>query len=151
MSKASKTNDSNDSNIIFRTQYGPKLKVIKQTGADSRTKQSFKQECDINTIMARYRSTGVLPDMALAAQGRFLDVTGFDYQDAMNTVATAQSLFQELPAEIRHRFKNDPGEFLAFTSDASNREEMARMGLLNPRATQEATKKPEPAEDPPKA
>lgn len=141
MSKASNKNDSNDKyTTIFRTQYGEKLRVRLGCGSDSRTKQSFKAECDINTIMARYRATGVLPDMALAAQGRFLDVTNFDYQDAMNTVAGAQSLFNELPAEMRHRFKNDPGEFLAFTSDEKNREEMAQMGLLSPQAVESMRK-----------
>jgi len=137
MSKVSNKNDSNDQyTTIFRTQYGSKLKVRLSPADDGRTKQSFKAECDINTIMARYRATGVLPDMALAAQGRFLDVTNFDYQEAMNTVATAQSVFNELPSELRARFKNDPAEFLDFTSNDNNRQEMAEMGLLSPQAVE---------------
>lgn len=129
--KAETNNDSND--IIprlFIRQYGPKVKVRIFFSKQGRTKQSFKDECDINTIMARYQQTGQLPDLLTKNNGQYLDVTGYDYQEAMQLVAGAHSLFAELPSHVRLRFENDPSQFLAFTSDPKNREEMARLGLL---------------------
>lgn len=93
------------------------------------TKQCFKDECDINTIMARYQSTGELPDLAQVAP-QYLDATGMDFQDMQNKLVEAQSLFDALPSKIRSRFANDPGEFLAFVSDPSNHSELQSMGLL---------------------
>lgn len=94
------------------------------------TKQSFKDECDINTIMSRYQSTGELPDLALVAP-QYLDATGMDFQVMQNKLVEAQNLFDALPSAVRNRFANDPGEFLAFVSDISNRDELKKMGLLN--------------------
>jgi len=93
------------------------------------TKQSFKDECDINVLMGRYLQTGQIPNINERAP-QYLDVTGIDYQEAMQLVAGAQTLFNELPSAVRTRFDNDPAQFLAFTSDGDNYEEMAEMGLL---------------------
>ncbi|WNK14053.1 MAG: internal scaffolding protein [Microvirus sp.] len=97
------------------------------------TKQEFKNECDINILMAQYMATGQLPNINERAP-QYLDVTGIEYQDSMNFIAGAQTLFNELPSQIRSRFENDPGKFLDFTSNPNNREEMAQMGLLKPKS-----------------
>lgn len=97
------------------------------------TKQSFAAECDINTIMSRYQSTGEMPVINQVAP-QYLDLDQSDFQSAMEVVAGAQSLFADLPSAIRTRFHNDPGEFLAFTSDPSNRAEMHALGMLRPEA-----------------
>jgi len=128
------SNQSSPSTQRFISAYSPKLKVQISFTGEGRTKQSFRSECDINTIMARYQRTGVLPDMLNKSPGQYLDVTGIDYQEAMQTVATANSLFEELPSKIRSRFENDPQQFLEFTSNENNRQEMATMGLLKPEA-----------------
>lgn len=94
------------------------------------TKQSFAQECDINTLMARYMSTGEIPNLNEAAP-QYLDATGFDFHVMQNQLVEAQSLFDALPSKIRSRFGNDPGQFLDFVGDPDNRSEMAAMGLLN--------------------
>jgi len=97
----------------------------------SLTKQSFKDECDINRIMARYQATGLLPNVnELPAQ--YLDVTGLDFQDHQNYIAGANSMFYELPSAIRAKFSNSPGEFLDFCSQEKNRPELAQLGLLRP-------------------
>jgi len=96
------------------------------------TKQSFKDECDINVIMSRYLSTGELPDLSLISP-QYLDVSsGFDFQSMQDQVIEAQSLFDALPSKIRSRFENDPGQFLAFVSDPQNTNELRSMGLLKP-------------------
>lgn len=93
------------------------------------TDQSFKEECDINTIMARYQSTGEIP-LLNDQQGQWLDVTGMDFQRHMDFIIDAQNLFDQLPSSIRDRFGNDPAAFLDFTSNDDNAVEIAKMGLL---------------------
>jgi len=99
------------------------------------TKQSFKDECDINTIMARYQSTGEIPVINERAP-QYLDVSsGFDFASMQAQIVQAQSLFNDLPSTLRNRFSNDPGAFLAYCQDESNHEEMRKLGLLKEKAT----------------
>lgn len=120
----------------FVTAYSPKLQVsIEFPESSPYTDQSFREECDINTIMARYQSTGELPQIN-ASHPQYLDVTEMDFTDHMNAINEARNLFDALPSKIRDRFANNPAEFLEFTADPQNRPELARMGLLTPEATQ---------------
>ena len=85
------------------------------------TKQSFKDECDINRIMARYQLTGILPtgDPRVPQFGDFTNVP--DYQEALNIVYSAEDQFMELPATLRKFFNNDPGFMLAYMQDPANK------------------------------
>lgn len=96
------------------------------------TKQSFKDEADINNVMKRFEQTGQLPDMIKREPkyGDFIDVPSF--QEAQEIIIHTQEQFAALPAAVRDRFANDPEKFLEFVSDASNADEMARMGLMTP-------------------
>lgn len=105
------------------------------------TKQSFKEECDINTIMARYQSTGEMPNLDVRAP-QYLDVFGMDFQAMQNQVLEAQALFMELPSKLRTRFGNDPGQFLEYVADPQNHAEMRELGLLN-RQVSPAVEKPQ--------
>lgn len=119
----------------FRSAYGPKLKTpITFPKNSSWTKQEFKAESDINTIMAQYQRTGELPKLNEVAP-QYLDVTGMDFHTHMQQIREAQELFDQLPSSLRNRFQNDPGAFIDFTSDENNRPELARMGLLSTEAT----------------
>jgi len=99
--------------------------------AQGKTKQSFKDECDINNIMARYRRTGLL-EFVQANQARYMDCTGYDYQAAQQTIAQANGLFQAMPAALRAQFDNDPAKFLTFCEDERNLPRLEEMGLLRP-------------------
>lgn len=95
----------------------------------SLTKQSFRDECDINTILKRFNVTGQLPVGSVQPQyGDFSGVT--DYQSALNAVMAAQDSFLALPAKLRARFDNDPALFVEFASDEANKDEMKALGLL---------------------
>jgi len=115
----------------FITAYGPKSRFRLNFNDPSRTRQSFKDECNINIIMSRYMKTGVL-DFVNKHQGQYGDITGLEYQTAMQQIASAQSLFQELPSNIRSRFDNDPREFLEFVHDPDNASEMHELALMRP-------------------
>jgi len=96
------------------------------------TKQSMKAEADINNIMAKYIRTGLL-EFTNQNQARYDDFSGFDFMNAMNTVAKANEMFMGLPASMRKRFNNEPGELLAFVNDPRNYDEGVRLGILNAR------------------
>lgn len=96
-----------------------------------RAKQSMRDECDINRIMAKYQKTGVIAHVNKHS-GVYADVQPIEYQEAMNTLIAADRMFAELPATARKRFHNDPVEFLTFVQDPQNIEEMRKLGLAKP-------------------
>jgi len=98
----------------------------------SMTKQSFRDECDINTIMSRYERTGVMPESRGDAP-QFGDyISEYSFQESMNAVIYAQQQFADLPARVRDRFGNDPANMLRFLEDDKNREEAIKLGLVQP-------------------
>ncbi len=95
----------------------------------TRTKQSEAKATNINTIVAQYDRTGILPSDGREAL--FADVSDApDYRTALDLIQKADELFMDIPAAVRARFENDPAIFLDFTSDPANRDEMVEMGLL---------------------
>lgn len=97
--------------------------------------QNAKDECDINTIVRRFGLTGELPNnVRMPKYGDFTNVT--TYHEAMNAVIAANESFMQLPADIRSRFNNDPGAFVDFCSDESNRGEAEKLGLVQPKAVE---------------
>lgn len=101
----------------------------------SMTQQHFKDECDINNIIARYEATGLLTD-PLQSSGRMYEFGDYsavqDYQDSLNCVIAAREMFDSLPSKIRERFNYDPARLLQFLGDDSNRDEAIRLGLVDP-------------------
>lgn len=137
MSKSSQSN----SGSAMRARRVPRLPF--NTTGPSKTKQSMAPECDINNIMRRFEKTGILEHVSRHA-GRYGDFTGApaSYHEALNQVVDAQTMFLALPAKVRARFSNDPGEFLAFVSDPANVDELIRLGLANPRPADPAQPAP---------
>jgi len=112
----------------FVSAYGPKNRVGITFPPEGGAKQSFKAECDINTIMARYAQTGILEHVS-EAPGRYMDCIGADYQAAANFIASANSSFYGLPAKIRDRFDNNPALFLDAMDDPRFAQEAVELGL----------------------
>jgi len=108
----------------------------------SLTQQHFKDECDINNILRQFNVTGLLPEAPLSP--RYGDFTGIsDYQTALNQVIAAEDEFMSLPANIRARFNNDPGQLIDFMENNENRNEAIKLGLVK-----EAVDLPQVVEDP---
>lgn len=100
------------------------------TCGPGRTKQSFREASDINTIVARYRKTGLIENLS-RAQPYYADVSGIgSYHENLLKVQAAQDSFALLPSDVRGRFNNDPGQLLEFLSDESNRDEAISLGIL---------------------
>lgn len=100
----------------------------------SMTQQHFRNECDINFLYKKYRSTGVLgdPARALLAQKSFADVSQVpDLMEIHQKIIDAGHAFDRLKPEIRERFKGSIPNFLNFLQDPKNREEAIELGLIS--------------------
>lgn len=118
-----------DTNSQIHHKFTKKPRVSIEFASEGMTKQSFKDECDVNRIVARFQATGELPNLNNIPP-QYLDCTTMDFQVHQNFIAEAHTMFHELPAKIRDRFENDPAEFFDFCSQDKNRPELAEMGLL---------------------
>lgn len=114
--------------LTIRKPYrdGPKVRVSIDP-EEGRTKQSFKDDCDINFIVKKYVKSGQMP--YIRENGVYADHTATDLFESMQIVAKSKTMFEELPAAIRNRFENDPVKFLEFTEDPTNQDEMIDLGL----------------------
>lgn len=114
-----------------------------------KTKQSFKEQCDINRIMARAKKKGSLTHIN-ARPGFYGDVSGVvDYRSALEMVRNMDSMFRKLPAKVRSRFDNDVGTMLEFLRDPGNREEAIKLGLVEKPVKEASVPPGEGAEKPP--
>lgn len=97
---------------------GPFHRKLVQTQNDepSMTQQSFKEQCDVNNIMAKYQKTGVI-DHINVYEGHYGDVDGTTFTEAMQTVANAQTMFMDLPSRAREAFDHDPAKFLDYVNN----------------------------------
>ena len=124
---------------------GKRGRVYAKITGPSRTKQSFKDECDINHIMASYVKTGVIAHLN-EHKPNYGFAPAITYKEALDTVHEATQMFADLPSALRTKFKNDPGEFLAFVENTDNRSELALMGLLSEEATATEAAKAKPSD-----
>lgn len=121
--------------MFLRTPFNYDTNVVSdETGLKcedpSLTVQSMAADADINNIVKRFGVTGTLPQsLVLPTYADYGDI--LDYHTAMNAIRKADEAFMELPADIRSRFDNDAGKFVAFCSDRGNLDELRSMGLAN--------------------
>lgn len=112
---------------------------------DSFTVQSQAADADINTIVKRFGITGELPQgLRPPTFEDFSEVV--DFHTAQQAIVEAREAFMQMPADVRARFHNDPGEFVQFCSDEANLPEMRKLGLAVPEV--EADDEPEAPEVP---
>ncbi|QCQ85075.1 internal scaffolding protein [Blackfly microvirus SF02] len=111
---------------------GVDCRVDPDTGEEltTMTKQSFKDDCDINNIMRKYERTGVLDHTAMSVPQYGEYMGSMSYQDSLNAILYAQDQFAALPADLRARFGNDPAELLSFMEDSANLDEAVKLGLV---------------------
>lgn len=136
--------------IKFKTRFDrpDQVSMPMTEGLPSKTKQSFKDELDINTIIKKAQIKGQFPEM-LAKNPQFGDFSNApDYQQALNIVILAERQFEALNSEVRDRFQNDPAQFLEFVHNPENKNEMVRLGLATERIVE--PKPQEPTTTPPK-
>ena len=120
---------------LIRSAYGPKAPVhATAPGPDEPgAKQSFKKECDINQIMAKYQKTGLINHFN-ERKPHYGFAPALEFKNALELISAADEQFSALPSSARKKFSNDPAEFLKFCENPDNRSEMALLGLLDPDA-----------------
>ncbi len=110
-----------------------RVAVKKHCSVPKMTKQSFKQECDINYIVNHWMKHGELLHTGSRVPPRYGDFSNAtDYQTAVNQVSEAKRQFDLLPAKIRERFDNQPWKLLDFLADPANHDEGVDLGLFEP-------------------
>lgn len=128
----------------------------------SLAQQSQEEEANINTIVKRFGVTGQLPQIPMPPTiDDFTEV--FDFQSSMNLVLQAKRSFEQLPAEVRTMFQNDPHRFVNYVDaavEANDLDQLRRWGLavplpegqgvVPPATPPTAPEAPKPAAEPPK-
>lgn len=116
----------------FFTKFNPpEGRTVDQTGQESRTRQSEKDNCDINKIMERFNRTGRLPTMQ-SLPPNYGDARVVDYQTAQEIIKDAKTRFNALPAETRKHFGNDPQIYLQALQNATDADvdDFLKLGIL---------------------
>jgi len=90
---------------------------------DGRTKQSFKDETDINKIMMRAEKTGTISHLN-KHQGSYSDFAEFDYFENLQKLTRGREIFDDLPAEVRNEFANSPSDFFKYVNDPANKDRL---------------------------
>jgi len=125
--------------------YRPHKRVTADVGTRSRTKQSHKDECDINNILNQYKRTGIITHVQ-NARASYEDLPSeVDFQQSLNVIMEAEAAFDALPAKVRDSFNNDPGEFLAAFQDDSRRAQLEEFGLVGARPEPAPIRPPAPS------
>lgn len=115
--------------IAPRNAFYPHARVQSIPIGDSRTKQAFKKETDINHIL-RQSEKGLMVTHLNAHQGQYGDfIDAKDYHSSLNLIHAAQQSFMTIPAGVRSKFDNDPQKFLEFVQNPDNLDAMIKMGL----------------------
>ena len=104
----------------------------------SQTLQSFKDDADINCIIARFENTGVLvdPTVPVSRTPQFGDFSDLPtYQEAQNVIVAANNAFNSLSSKIRERFGNDPAAYFQFVQSlkegSDDYDEAIRLGIID--------------------
>lgn len=104
----------------------------------SQTLQSFKDDADINCIIARFENTGVLvdPTVPVSRTPQFGDFSDLPtYQEAQNVIVAANNAFNSLSSKIRERFGNDPAAYFDFVQSlkegSEDYAEAVRLGIID--------------------
>jgi len=107
-------------------------RVYAPSGGPMMTKQSMKNECDINQILSQFKKTGIITHIQ-SQQPTYTDLPdNTDYQSAMNTILRADSAFASLPSVVRRYFNNDPNALLAAMSDPDMHDKLVELGIYKP-------------------
>ena len=111
----------------FRSAYDLGNEDYSQSFTDGLTEQHHTDTCDINKILAQFMETGIMPQTN--ANPQYADVSEVDFTQMQNQLATAKTLFEELPEQVKDRFNNEMHSFLHFAENPDNQQELIDMGL----------------------
>jgi len=111
----------------FRSAYNLGNEDYSQSFTDGLTEQHHTDTCDINKILAQFMETGIMPKTN--ANPQYGDVSDVDFTQMQNQLATAKTLFEELPEQVKAHFNNEMHSFLNFAENPDNLPQMEEWGL----------------------
>lgn len=112
-----------------KTRERPRRFARVTPGLESRTKQSFKDPCDINFIVDQFQATGFLRHVNPGAP-TYTDVSNAtDLQSAIGLVDAAEQGFMRMPGSVRSACDNDPVRFLEMMSSEDGQKALNEAGL----------------------
>lgn len=152
--KADMKEEVTKASVVVSKRPDGSVRVQLNTGTEGCTvQQQHKDAVNANRIVEKFEKSGLLPP--IRSGGVYADVSQIgDYQASLEQVARAHEAFEGLPAKVRDRFENDPGQMLAFVSDSANRDEAIKLGLIEIPSPADPVSAPgaaEPAAQAPKA
>lgn len=104
-------------------------RIATENTEPTKTDQSFRKDCDVNTIISKFKKTGQITHLA-RNQGVYADLsTVTDLLSSLNQVKQAEEAFMTIPSELRYRLNNSPAEFVEWINDPKNNEEAIKYGL----------------------
>ncbi len=108
------------------------LRPVKEFN-DGRTLQCHKDECDIEKIMARFARTGTISHLE-KYEGVYADFSDVDFFTQTQKLTRGREIFDDLPAEIRREFGQNPQAFFNYVNDPANVDELRHKlpGLAKP-------------------
>lgn len=143
------------SDIPFYTRYNPPPQVSVEFKEPSLTQQQFKEEADINNIIASVNAQGTAGNPLWSGvrkpfYGDFAHIPTDDYLAAQELISTARENFMALPSETRKYFNNNPAELLAFIQSNPDNTKLVESGLalLPKNKIEEVTTEKVPAPSP---
>lgn len=115
---------------------GERLKIVTDCSAEGqRTKQEFREECDMNVIIRRFNQSGQLPVNMQNLRPVFADVSEIgDFASAVQQVTAAREAFNALDPDVRARFSNNPVNLVQWLQDDKNYDEAVRLGFIEKKA-----------------
>ena len=115
--------------IITKRENGT-LRVQLKTVGPSMTDQSDKNMVDINSIMANYAKTGLLPAFKEKVES-YIDTTQIpSYIEAQAQIREAGELFEQLPAPVRKLMDNNPANLEKVISNPEYKDILLKYGVL---------------------
>lgn len=102
--------------------------VPKPDYSDGMTKQSFKDQCDINKILKKAEVAGGLSHVQKYDAAVYGEFDGeFDLLTANARIQKANEIFNDLPAEVRSEFQNNALAFVKFAADPANNDRLVEL------------------------
>lgn len=93
--------------------------------SDGRTKQAFKDQCDINKMLKKAAKVGSIAHLEKYPEKVYGEFDGeFTLLDARLVMGRAQEIFDDLPSQTRKDFNNDPLAYVQWAGKPENNDKL---------------------------
>ncbi|AXL15177.1 internal scaffolding protein [Microviridae sp.] len=89
-------------------------------GTTSLTKQSFREECDMNNIISKFHRTGELPLNFSNVEAQYGVAPTQDLKEALDTIQNLKNEFNDLSEKDKERFEGSYVKYAEFLDEFEN-------------------------------